>query len=105
MNHVLTPQLTEKNHHLASQLNIYVFKVDPNLNKAQIKTLIAEEHGVSVVDVRTANFSGKKARSIHLSSRSSRVIGRRPRWKKAYVTLKKGESIPVFTDFTKEEKK
>ena len=102
MSQLLIPQLSEKNYHLATNFNTYVFKVNPKLSKAHLKDLLQAEYKVAVVAVRTANFSGKRARSIHLKSRSSLVIGRRKNWKKAYVTLKSGDSIPVFTDFVKE---
>jgi len=39
---------------------------------------------VKVDEVRTANFLGKMARR-------GRTEGRKPSWKKAYVTLKQGE--------------
>lgn len=46
---------------------------------------------VKVESVRTANFHGK----VRRQGRSS---GRRPDWKKAYVTLKKGEKVVEFSE-------
>ena len=44
----------------------------------------------TVVDVNTANFAGKKKRERTAS------FGRRPHWKKAMVTLKKGEKLELI---------
>jgi large subunit ribosomal protein L23 len=44
---------------------------------------------VTVLKVRTSNFLGK-------TRRRGRTIGRRPHWKKAYVTLKEGDRIEFF---------
>jgi large subunit ribosomal protein L23 len=46
---------------------------------------------VKVESVRTANFHGKKRRQ-------GRYTGRRPDWKKAYVTLKEGEKMIEFSE-------
>jgi large subunit ribosomal protein L23 len=44
---------------------------------------------VHVVDVKTLNLRGK-------IKRVGRNFGKRPNWKKAYVTLKAGEKIEFF---------
>jgi len=46
---------------------------------------------VKVESVRTATFHGKKRRQ-------GRYTGRRPDWKKAYVTLKPGEKMIEFSE-------
>ena len=101
----LTPQLSEKTYALAKEHNTYVFKVEPALNKPEIKRQIEAEYQVEVVSLKTLIAKGKQARSIRLKSRSSRVLGRRRTIKKAYITLKEGDVIPVFTNFTDESEK
>lgn len=105
MTDLLIPHLTEKTQSLAQNLNVFVFKADKSLNKDQIKEALEKEYKVEVVKLRTQVQQGKKARSIHLKARSSLKIGRRKTYKKAYVQLKPGETIPVFADFTKEADK
>ncbi len=104
MNSSLTPHLTEKTYALAKDLNTYIFKAEKSLNKVQIKAMIETEYEVEVTDLRTMIAKGKQARSIRIKSRSGRRFnGRRKTLKKAYVTLKAGDVIPAFTDFTEKE--
>lgn len=98
------PHLTEKTFNLAKDFNTYVFKVDKNLNKLQIKKQLEVEYKVEVIEMHTLILKGKKARSIRPKSRR-RVLGRRKDFKKAYATLKEGDVIPVFTDSNEKEGK
>lgn len=63
---------------------LLTFRVDRKATKPEIKTAIETIFQVKVDHVRTINFMGKTARR-------GRFEGRKPSWKKAYVTLKKGE--------------
>ena len=102
----LVPQLTEKSYDLAKNRNIYVFKVATRLNKAQIKEHIQSEYKVEVIGLKTLIVKGKRARSIRLkSTRAARVIGRRQTLKKAFISLKEGDVIPIFTNFVDETDK
>ena len=102
----LIPHLTEKTYILAKDLNTYVFEADRDLNKVQIKTMIESEYEVEVQDVRTVTVKGKKARSLRMKSKSrGQFYGYKKTFKKAYATLKEGDVIPVFTDFTEKEGK
>ncbi len=85
--HIQTVLLTEKATLLSEKLNQYVFRVSPRANKLQIKDAIESLFKKTVVDVQTANYTGKlkRERSIH--------FGRRPNWKRAVVTLKEGDKI------------
>ena len=87
------PLITEKGTHLRETANRYVFRVDVNANKHQIKRAVEELFSVRVKDVRTAVYRGKPKTVMN---RSGRFIGRSPNWKKAYVTLAEGETIDVF---------
>ena len=85
------PHITEKATILKDghQGRIVVFKVRGEATKHQIRTAVEGIFEVRVEKVRTANFQGKL-------KRQSRNIGRRPSWKKAYVTLKSGEKEIEF---------
>lgn len=87
--HIQTVIMTEKATLLSESLNKYVFKVNPNANKIQIKQAIETIFKKPVVAVNTANYAGKKKRERRAD------FGRRPNWKKAIVTLKKGEKLDL----------
>ncbi len=59
------------------------FRVDRRATKPEIKSAVETIFQVKVDRVRTINFMGKMARR-------GRFEGRKPSWKKAYVTLKQG---------------
>jgi len=86
---VRTIQLSEKATLLAELNNTYVFKVDRSSNKLEVKEAIERIFGKKVASVRTCNYSGKKKRERRAD------FGRKPHWKKAYVTLKEGETIDL----------
>lgn len=68
---------------------VVVFKVRKQATKSQIREAIERIFEVKVEKVRTANFQGKL-------KRQGRNEGRRPAWKKAYVTLRAGEKPIEF---------
>jgi large subunit ribosomal protein L23 len=63
---------------------LLTFRVDRHATKPEIKSAIETIFQVKVDAVRTINYMGK-------IKRRGRHEGRRPSWKKAYVTLKQGE--------------
>lgn len=63
---------------------VLTFRVATGAGKGDIKKAVEEIFNVKVAVVRTVNYEGK-------IKRRGRQEGRRPSWKKAYVTLKKGE--------------
>ena len=68
----------------------YVFMVDVNANKTEIKAAIEQIFGVKVESVNTVNRLGKV-------KRQGRTEGRRPSTKKAYITLTKdSKTIEAF---------
>ena len=87
------PIITEKSAELKESSNRYLFRVDINANKRQIKQAVEELFDVKVVDVRTAVYRGKMS---VVMNRAGRFTGRKSSWKKAYVTLEEGNSIEVF---------
>jgi large subunit ribosomal protein L23 len=60
-------------------------------NKQEIKAAVEKIFKVKVEKVRTANFHGK-------IRRRGRFTGRKPDWKKAYVTLQKGQKMIEFSE-------
>ncbi len=86
------PVITEKSAAMREAKNRYVFRVNPRANKRQIKVAVEKIFDVTVKDVRTAVFRGK--RSV-VMNRAGRFEGYRSNWKKAYVTLAEGDSIDI----------
>ena len=88
------PIVTEESQILRENGNHYVFRVNPKANKNQIKEAIEEmfrKEEVKVVSVNTMNCRGKERKQI-----ATRSTGRRPHWKKAIVTLRKGDTIELI---------
>jgi large subunit ribosomal protein L23 len=85
------PVITEKSTNVKENLRTVTFKVLRDANKIEIKNAVEKTFKVKVQRVRTANFHGKKRRQ-------GRYSGRRPDWKKAYVTLKEGEKMIEFSE-------
>lgn len=83
------PLITEKSTHQKETENKVVFSVHPKANRSEIKKAVERLFNVRVERVNTLLMSGK-------IKRLGRNIGRRPSWKKAYVTLKKGDKIEFF---------
>ena len=98
MSYQLQPRLSEKTYAAAESLNVYTFEVPSQLNKNQIKQALEADYQVSVVAIRSLNQQGKPSKSLRIKSRTSPNQGRRSNLKKAYVTLKAGDSLPIFAD-------
>ncbi len=73
------------------QLGKYTFKVAKTANKIEISKAVEELFGVKVEKVHTMNVKGRE-------KRMGKSIGYRPDWKKAIVTLVKGEKTIEFFD-------
>ena len=86
---VAAPLITEKGTLLAEDGNQVRFRVPRDANKAEIREAVEKLFDVKVVKVRTLNYLGK-------TRRVGRHMGRRPAWKKAYVTLAEGQRIDFF---------
>ena len=86
---IKTVCLTEKATLLSERENKYVFRVDPAANKLQIKDAVEKLFKKQVLAVNTCNYAGKKKRE------RTAAFGRKANWKKAIVTLKKGDKIEL----------
>lgn len=94
----LIPRVSEKSYTQSEKNNVYVFVVPNSANKIDIKKAVETNYSVTVTNVRTLVQDGKKARSIRLKQRGRYMLGNRSDIKKAYVTLKDGDDIPVFAE-------
>jgi large subunit ribosomal protein L23 len=86
---IIAPLITEKGTIASEKANQVVFRVRPEATKDKIRLVVEEMFKVKVLRVRTSNFLGKERRR-------GRVVGHKPDWKKAYVTLKEGDKIEFF---------
>ena len=99
---ILSPILTEKSAFMTEKFNQYVFKVDVNANKIQIKNEIEKRFNVKILKVSTMRFKGKQKNStIRSGGHVLRTSGKRSLWKKAVITLHKDSKIDLVEgDFT-----
>jgi large subunit ribosomal protein L23 len=95
MNIILKPIITEKMTQMGEKLNRYGFRVDKSANKLQIKQAIKDIYGVEVSEVNTMTFPGKKKTRY---SKSGFITGKSNAYKKAIVTLAKGETIDFYSN-------
>ena len=93
---IIGPLLTEKGALLSESLNKYLFKVERNSNKIEIKKAVESRFKVKVNKVAIVNVKGKtKAMSVKSAGRTIRTQGKRSSWKKAIVTLAKDNTIDL----------
>lgn len=85
---IKAPIITEKSSDLAQNKNTFVFSVDVNANKTQIKQAIEKIFNVKVESVNTINVKPKK-------KRVGRYVGKTNKVKKAIVKLSEGSSIEL----------
>lgn len=94
MNQVLIrPLITEKMTNISAESGKYGFLVNTKANKIQIKQAVEKKFDVHVVTVRTINHPGKTKSQFR---KSGKFEGKTPKYKKAIITLKKGETIELF---------
>ncbi|MCW5893853.1 MAG: 50S ribosomal protein L23 [bacterium] len=86
---VLGPVITEKGTLVGELGNQVVFRVHRQANKVEIRQAVESLFKVKVEKVRTSRQLGKVRRV-------GKHLGRRPAWKKAYVTLAEGNRIDFF---------
>jgi large subunit ribosomal protein L23 len=86
---VTSPLITEKGTLVSELGNQVLFRVRRDANKDDIRRAVEALFKVKVEKVRTLNLLGK-------IRRVGKHAGRRPAWKKAYVTLAEGQRIDFF---------
>jgi len=85
---LVRPLITEKATNLTSE-NKYIFVVERSVNKIDVAKAIQVIYGVKPLAVNLLNVSGKAVRR-------GKISGRRKNWRKAIVTLAKGETIKIY---------
>ncbi len=95
MSVIIKPIITEKMTQMGDKLNRYGFLVDRKANKLQIKAAIKDIYGVEVSEVNTLTYKGKKKTRY---SKTGIITGRSSSYKKAIVTLAKGETIDFYSN-------
>ena len=86
---VVRPLITEKSSAAYQNRKEYAFEVHTGANKQQISDALEKQFGVHVTAVRTMQMRRREVIR-------GRVRGKTGAWKKAIVTLKEGESLPIF---------
>jgi large subunit ribosomal protein L23 len=87
---ILKEDSTEENSD-RKQGQVLTFRVDKKATKPEIKGAVEEIFNVKVAAVRTVQYDGKV-------KKRGRIEGRRPGFKKAYVTLRKGEPMVDYAE-------
>ncbi len=92
---IIKPIITEKMTAQGEKLSRYGFIVSKNANKLQIKKAVKELYGVEVEEVNTMNYAGKYKSRF---TKSGLLAGRTNSYKKAIITLAKGETIDFYSN-------
>ena len=85
---LIEPHITEKATKLAQE-NQYVFKVNPNANKSEVKKAVEQAYDVDVKKVRTMNAPRKKREK-------GRIEGWKSGFKKAIVKIQEDQKIEIM---------
>jgi large subunit ribosomal protein L23 len=85
---LIRPVVSEKSYVL-SAAGKYTLRVHPDAHKTEIRQAVEALFDVHVVAVRTASVKSKP-------KRRGNTTGRTRSWKKAVITLRDGETIPIF---------
>ncbi|MCM1377865.1 MAG: 50S ribosomal protein L23 [Clostridium sp.] len=91
----IKPIVTEKATAYGEKHNCYTFAVSPDANKFQIKDIVERLYNVRVVKVNTALYAGKRKQRY---TRAGIIRGRKPAFKKAFVTVAEGQKIDYYSN-------
>ena len=86
---LMAPVITEKSTAQRAESNKVAFWVDLKANKSDIAEAVEKLFNVKVLDINTMRVPGKV-------KRTGRNISKGPVRKKAYITLREGDRIPLF---------
>ena len=92
---IIKPIVTEKLTVQGEKLNRYGFIVDGDANKLQIKAAVEQLYNVTVADVNTVNYHGKRKSRY---TKAGMLQGRTNHYKKAYVTLAGEDKIDFYAN-------
>ncbi len=91
---LIKPLVTEKMTIQGEKLNRYGFVVDRRANKLEIKKAVEEMYGVTVKEVNTVNYHGKRKSRF---TKAGLLTGRSNHFKKAIVTLAGEDKIDFYS--------
>lgn len=100
---ILKPRMSEKAYGLSQLTNTYVFDVPQGLNKHSVARAVSAQYEVTVEKVNVTNIKGKAKRTVRKNGRAAN--GKQNDTRKAYVTLKAGDKLPVFAAVEEEQAK
>ena len=93
---IIKPLVTEKMTKITDKRpNRYGFIVKPEANKLEIKSEVESLYNVTVVDVNTMRYAGKRTSRY---TKAGLVRGQKAAFKKAIVTLKEGDQIDFYSN-------
>ena len=92
---LLKPRVSEKAYAHSEQSNVYTFDVSHKANKFDIARAVKKEYDVMPIKVRIVSVPGKTVKRYAERGRKS-FYGQRSGLRKAYVTLKEGDKLPIF---------
>lgn len=88
---IIKPLISERSLNMIDKFNKYSFIINADVNKIELTSYIEKIYTVKVLGIRTINVSGK-----FVKFGKKRIEGKRSDFKKAIVTLKKGDKIDLF---------
>ena len=91
----IQPIVTVQANAITEKSGRYSFRVSPDANKYQIKSLVEKLYDVKVVSVNTMNYSGKRKQRY---TKSGLLRGKMAAFKKAVVTLAEGQTIDFYSN-------
>ena len=92
---IIKPIVTEKMTGISEKMNRYGFRVSPDANKIQIKKAVEDMYNVTVTDVNTINYAGKKKSRY---TKGGVVVGSVSAFKKAIVSVREGDKIDFYSN-------
>ena len=93
---IIKPLVTEKMTKITEKRpNRFGFIVRPEANKLQIKDEVESLYNVTVVDVNTSVYAGKRSARY---TKAGLIRGQKNSYQKAIVTLKDGDSIDFYSN-------
>ena len=95
MAYIIKPLVTEKMTGITDKLNQFGFIVRPEANKLEIKNEVESLYNVTVLDVNTMRYAGKRSSRY---TKAGLIKGQKNAWKKAIVTLKEGDTIDFYSN-------
>jgi len=100
----LKPRLSEKGYALSEERNTYIFVVPANINRQSVARAVESQYGVKVESVNIA-YTPAKPKQIYRRGGRQVFKGKSSPLRKAYVRLKEGDKLPIFSAVEEDKKK